>query len=133
MRLAVLADTGPLYALVDPSDQYHARAQREVKRLGGEQRGVLVAYPVLMESYTLIVRRLGWDVARKWLEETRAGAGMITPTARDYEAAIRRVQSQPEKTVTLFDALLAALSEHLRVPVWTYDRHFELMRVSVWR
>jgi predicted nucleic acid-binding protein len=122
-----------MYALVDPSDQYHARAQRELKRLGEEQRGILVAYPLLMESYTLIMRRLGWDVARKWLEEIRAGAGMITPAARDYEAAVRRVQSQPEGTVTLFDALLAGLSEHLRVPVWSYDRHFELMRVSVWR
>jgi predicted nucleic acid-binding protein len=133
MRLAVLADTGPLYALVDPSDQYHARAQRELKRLGGEQRGVLVANPVLMESYTLTVRRLGGDLARKWLDEIRAGAGMITPTVRDYAAVIRRVQSQPESTVTLFDALLAGLSEHLGVPVWTYDRHFELMRVEVWR
>ena len=33
MRSAVLADSGPLYAAVDPDDAYHPQAQRELKRL----------------------------------------------------------------------------------------------------
>jgi len=32
MRQVVLADTGPLYAAVDPTDHYHLQAQSE--RLG---------------------------------------------------------------------------------------------------
>jgi hypothetical protein len=31
MKRAVLADTGPLYAAVDPDDAYDARAHRELE------------------------------------------------------------------------------------------------------
>jgi hypothetical protein len=37
MKRVVLADTGPLYAAVDPDDQYHGRAQRELKRLSRDK------------------------------------------------------------------------------------------------
>ena len=33
MRHAVFVDTGPLYAAVDPDDQYHSRAQQELQTL----------------------------------------------------------------------------------------------------
>jgi hypothetical protein len=62
MRSAVLADSGPLYAAVDPDDAYHPQAQRE-----------------------------------------------------------------------LFNATLAVLAARLGVAVWTYDHHFDIMRVEVWR
>ena len=47
MKRTVLADTGPLYAAVDPDDEYHARAQRELKRLAREKREVVLACPTL--------------------------------------------------------------------------------------
>ena len=50
MKRSVLADTGPLYAALDPDDQYHEQAQRELKRLNRDRRQVVVAYPILLES-----------------------------------------------------------------------------------
>jgi hypothetical protein len=47
----VLADTGPLYAAVDPSDEHHERAQEDIRRLNSEGFGVAVAYPRLCECY----------------------------------------------------------------------------------
>lgn len=47
----VLADTGPLYAAVDPSDEHHERAQEDIRRLNSEGFGVAVAYPTLCECY----------------------------------------------------------------------------------
>ena len=91
MRWAVLADTGPLYAAVDPADQYYTQAQQELKRL--EREGLL----------------------------------------DDYHAAMSRIQRYRDQAFTLFDVVLAILSERLALPVWTYDHHFDVMRVPVWR
>ncbi|MDA2937241.1 hypothetical protein MYX75_03130 [Acidobacteria bacterium AH-259-A15] len=63
---AILADTGPLYALVDPDDQYHSQAQAEAQRISDEDLTVGVSYPILLEAYTLVLQRLGIRVARVW-------------------------------------------------------------------
>jgi len=133
MIRSVLADTGPLYAAADPSDQYHRRAQEEIGRLADEGMAVIVAWPILLETYTLVCRRLGQAPAQRWLRDTTSSARLLNPGEQDYAEAIRRTASYPEQAVTLFDALLAALSERLSLAVWTYDRHFEILRVRLWR
>ncbi len=129
----VLADTGPLYALVDPDDRHHSRARRETERLERQGLGVAVAYPTLLEAYTLVMRRLGGPAAALWVEETLGGCGLLNPTAEDYLGAVGRLGAFPDQPITLFDSVLALLSERLGIPVWTYDHHFDLMRVEVWR
>jgi len=57
MRQVFLADTGPLYAAVDPTDHYHLQAQGELAKLQRERLTVGVAYSTLIESYTLVLRR----------------------------------------------------------------------------
>ena len=52
----MLADTGPLYAAADPSDQYHRRSQDELRRIEQQQMVVVVCYPTILETYSLIVR-----------------------------------------------------------------------------
>jgi predicted nucleic acid-binding protein len=133
MRRAVLADTGPLYAAVDPADQYHTQAQQELKRLEQEGLEVFVAYANLLECYTLILHRLGISTAFRWLNEIQEGASLINPTLDDYHAAMSRIQRYRDQAFTLFDVVLAILSERLALPVWTYDHHFDVMRVPVWR
>jgi hypothetical protein len=63
MRAPVIADTGPLYAAVDPDDQYHQRAQRELKLLKRERHELIIAYPTLLEAYTLVLYRIGGEAA----------------------------------------------------------------------
>jgi hypothetical protein len=91
MKRSILADTGPLYAAADPDDQYHERAQKELKRLNRDRRPVVVAYPILLESYTLVLYRLGKEAASKWLGETMAGASLVNPAAEDYRAATAKL------------------------------------------
>ncbi len=133
MNRAILADTGPLYALADPSDQYHARAGRELTRLNSDGCYVAAAHTTIAESYTLVQRRLGSAFAVSWLKELLEGVMALNPEPGDYTTAASRVVSLPEQDISLFDAVTAALSRRLGLPVWTFDRHFDMMRVKRWR
>lgn len=128
----MLADTGPLYAAADPHDEQHERAQDELERMAREQYEVLVAYPTLLEAYTLVLFRLGKNSVSRWLKDM-ASAGLVNPMADDYLHAVRRVQSLADQPITLFDGTVAAMASRLGLEVWTYDHHFDLMRVGVWR
>ncbi len=133
MRRVVLADTGPLYAALDPNDQYHRRAQGELERLTHERRSVVIAYPILFESYSLVLYRLGKQTASSWLNETMEGANLVNPTAQDYRDAADKLLAFADQRITLFDATVAVLAQRLGLQVWTYDHHFDVVRVSVWR
>jgi len=133
MSVAVLADTGPLYAAADPDDAHHARARRELGRLARDRIEVLIAYPTLLESYTLVLFRLGKPTASRWLEEVSATAALINPGPEDYRQAATRTRAFADQPITLFDATVAVLASRLQMEVWTYDHHFDLMRVPVWR
>jgi len=56
MKRAVLADTGPLYAAADPDEEYHARAQRELKRLARDKTELyLQEFPMPGISRVLLI------------------------------------------------------------------------------
>ncbi len=129
----VLADTGPLYALADSDDQYHRRAVVEAEVLTQSGTAILVPYPILMEGYTLVLRRLGGSAARRWLVEVSMGAGLVNPLAGDFDRARELLGRFVDQPITLFDATLAVLAETLDHPVWTFDHHFDVMRTAVWR
>lgn len=130
---AVLADAGPLYAAAIPSDQYHERARGDMERLERESLGVVVAYPTLLETQALILRRSHPVAVHGWLREMSRSARLVNPAPNDYREAVKRVLRYPDQPVTLFDAVAATLSERLDLPVWTYDHHFDILRASVWR
>jgi len=92
-----------------------------------------VAYPTLAEAYTLVLYRLGNEAAFSWLSEVRSGVALVNPTPEDYHDAMQRLLAFPDQPITLFDATLAVLCSRLSAEVWTYDHHFDLMRIAVWR
>lgn len=132
MIRAVLADTGPLYAASDKGDLHHQRALRQLKELARERKEVLIGYPTLLEAYSLLLFKLGQNAAFDWLDEI-SDASFVNPTAEDYARARASVQSHADQKITLVDATLAAVALRLGVEVWTYDHHFDVMRVPIWR
>ena len=132
MIRAVLADTGPLYAANDEGDAHHQRALRELKELARDRREVLIPYPVLLEAYSLLLFGLGRKAASAWLTEISDGS-FVNPTPEDYARASTTVQALADQSITLVDATVAALAVRVGVEVWTYDHHFDAMRVAVWR
>jgi predicted nucleic acid-binding protein len=128
----VLADAGPLYAAVDPSDLHHQQALRELQRLSQDHCDVIVSFSTLLEVHSLLLRKIRPSIARRWLEEI-SEATLINPTPEDYRRASARLADFADQSITLFDATLAILALRTGLTVWTYDHHFEVMRVPVWR
>jgi predicted nucleic acid-binding protein len=118
---------------VDPDDQFHQKARTELERLQEERLLLSVSWSTITESYTLILGRLGIRKAQTWLEELTEGAGLINPRREDYLEAARWLRRYPDQDISLCDGVLAILAEQLRFPVWTYDHHFDVMRIPVWR
>ncbi|HUP24362.1 MAG TPA: hypothetical protein VNB06_15630 [Thermoanaerobaculia bacterium] len=130
---AVLADTGPLYALADPDDRHHDRAREEVTRLEADGWMISVGTPVLFEGYSLVLHRLGIPAAHRWLGETRMGTAEVVVLAEDVDKACSHVRRYTDQALTLVDAVVHELSKRLDVPVWSFDHHFDLMGTEVWR
>jgi predicted nucleic acid-binding protein len=128
----VLADTGPLYAAADPSDDHHERAQRDIRRLNSEGLGVTVAYPTLCECYSLVLYKLGEGAAEGWLGEIEGGSFLMKSTPEDFREAAGLVRGYRDQALSMFDAITAVVSRRLKMPVWTYEHHFDVVRVEVW-
>ncbi len=132
MTRAVLADSGPLFAIADETDSLHERAVREFELLARDRWEILVPYPILLETYTLALFSLGRKAAADWLSQILPSI-FISPTPEDYRRAATQVLALPDQSVTLVDATVAAVAARLGLQVWTYDHHFDAMRVPVWR
>ena len=132
MRGVVLADTGPLYAMRDPDDERHGRAREELAKIGKENLTIAVPYPILLEAYTLVMRRLGLDEARGFLDELEEKYPFVVAGPADHQKAAETVNRYPDQEITLVDAVLDAISKRLEVPVWTHDHHFNVLGSMVW-
>lgn len=133
MNRTVLADTGPLYALADPADQFHTRATSDLATITDKGFTVVINYATLCEAYTLVRRRLGGNYARQWLTELLDGAALLNPEPSDYQWAAGQIERFADQPITLVDAVTVAVSLRLGVPVWSFDRHLALMRAKPWR
>ena len=93
----------------------------------------MVAYPTVLEAHRLVLQRLGRKPASAWLDDVLKTGALANPSEQDYLEGVMRLSTLPDQSITLFDATLAVLASRLKMEVWTYDHHFDAMRVKVWR
>jgi hypothetical protein len=60
------------------------------------------------------------------------GAVLINPEPGDYVHATSLILNFQHQSITVFDAVVATISERLHSAVWTYDRDFHLMGIKHW-
>ena len=130
---ALIADTGPLYAAIDVDDQYHQRSQAELQLIEVENLIIVVPFPVYLETYNLLLYRLGTQQAISFAKQCRESVQFLNPSQQQYLAAQEKAARFPDRRITLCDAVTAILADEMNLPVWTYDYHFDLMQVQVWR
>jgi predicted nucleic acid-binding protein len=129
---AILVDTVVLYALVDPDDQHHLAARKQARQLDDDGLSAIVPYPILLETHALVLRWLGTTAAQRWLIEMQEGLAFVNATARHYHAASVLSERYRDQAISLYDLTLAVLAKELDIPVWSYDRHFDLLGIPTW-
>ncbi len=107
----IAVDTGYLYALLDPRDRWHARANALATTA---DQGWITTWPVLTEATHILSSRLGTNFALGLLDDVARG-GLAVWSLPDDAAAragalMRKYASLP---MDLADASLVFLAEHL--------------------
>jgi uncharacterized protein len=126
--VALVCDTGPLYAAMDRSDQDHTACVR----LLSTEEALVVPAPVVVEVAWLATRRLDQAAFTTFLTDIEEGAyRVVDPTRADY-SRIRELCSQyVDLELGFVDAAVLAVVERLgEHKVATLDqRRFRVVRL----
>ena len=132
MSRTLFADSDPLYALIDRSDEHHRQARLEFETIVNDGLTLSVIVPVIQETHRLLLQRIGPHVAAPWLAEINAATFIIDTNLDDYWQACSLLARFPDQRISIGDGLLAAVSQRLQSPVWTYDHHFDILGAARW-
>lgn len=126
--MALLVDTGILYALADTDDRWHARARAWLTR---NRETVIVPVTVVPEVCYLLHTRLGPDVERQFVRSlVDEELALEALQDRDLARAAELLDSYPR--LGFVDLSLVAMAERLRIgTIATTDRrHFAQVEPS---
>ena len=130
MRNDVVVDSGPLLALFDRDDAYHARVQQALKRNQGLR--LLTTWPVLTETSALLASRVGKDTEIEFLDWVAAGGVTVAHLGNaDLDAMIGLLRKYRDLPFDFADTSVAALAASLGVNrVLSVDRDFDVYRAA---
>jgi hypothetical protein len=126
--VALILDTGPLYASLDRSDQDHAACRALIE---GAVEPLVIPAPVLVEVDYWIGQRLGAGALVALLADIEAGAYRIADLqAADYARVRELCDRYADSDIGFVDAAVLSITERLNErKLATLDRrHFGLLR-----
>lgn len=126
--MALILDTGPLYASLDRNDDYHGACRALLERT---DEPLVIPSPVLVEVDYWIHARLHPGVLVALLEDIESGAYRIEDLREDDYRRVRQLCRQyDDADIGFVDAAVLAIAERLNEPkLATLDRrHFGVLR-----
>ena len=126
--MALILDTGPLYASLDRSDQDHAACRALIE---AADEPLVIPAPVLVEVDYWIGQRLTPGALVALLADIEVGAYRVVDLVRaDYTRVRELCDRYADADVGFVDAAVLAIVERLGEPkLATLDRrHFRLLR-----
>lgn len=126
--MSVIADTGPLYALVDASDAWH---ERVVAWWRENRQPVIVPVTVLPEVSYLLQSRIGHEAELAFIRAVANGEFAVEPLEdADVDRAAEVMERYADALLGFVDATVAAIAERLdaRDLLTTDRRHFSVIR-----
>ena len=129
--MAVVCDTGVIYALYDADDVHHKAVQAVVE---AEPGPLFVPMALLAEIDYLLSVRLGVDATLDFLASVQMGAfTLVALTTEDVARCRQLVQQYRDLPLGIADAAVVATAERMRLQrILTVDeRHFRTVRPRV--
>ncbi len=129
--MAILLDTGILYAYYDRRDAWHERALKIVRR---EQGQLVVPAPVIPEVDHLLAHRLGVKARYSFFQGLTGGHFLVADLPREkYSRVVELNRQFADLSLGFVDAAVVAIGEALGVlRIATTDRRdFEPMAVPL--
>lgn len=126
--MALILDTGPLYASLDRGDRDHARCRRLIEE---SQEALVIPSPVLPELDYLVSERMGPAPMIALLRDIDSAAYVVMDLAADDYRRVRElVDRYADQGLGFVDAAVLAVVERLEEPkLGTLDhRHFAVVR-----
>jgi hypothetical protein len=126
--MAIVADSGAIYAVYDAADRHHRRVTAALKKEPGP---IVVPAPILGELDNLLRQFLGIDSELSFLEGVQSGVYTIESIqAADIARCRELIETYRDMNLGLADASVIAVAERLGVRrVLTVDqRHFRAVR-----
>lgn len=126
--MALILDTGPLFASLDRSDDDHARCRHLIEEAG---EALLIPAPVLVEVDYLISRSLHVGVLLALLADIESGAyEVVNVEPVDHLRIAELCDRYADADIGYVDAAVLAIVERLGEPkLATLDhRHFGILR-----
>lgn len=129
--MAILLDTGILYAYYDRTDHWHDRAR---DLLTAERGSLIVPTPIIPEVDYLLGRRLGSEAQAVLYQGLTEGYFLLADLPLEsYSRVLELNRSYEALRLGFVDAAVLAIAEHLGLGrIGTTDRrHFGAVAISV--
>jgi uncharacterized protein len=102
---AVFADTSGLLALFNTTDDNHARAERAFGNLRARQALLVSTSYVLVETYALVGRRLGFEAVRSFRSDFAPLIDVVWVDETLHNAGLDMLLDRGERRLSLVDAV----------------------------
>jgi uncharacterized protein len=126
--MALVADSGAIYAIYDASDRHHAAVTDVIAE---ETGSILIPMVILAEIDYLLRVRLGSRAVERFLEGISVGGLSLEPfTSRDLDRCRWLLTKYADLDIGLADAAVLATAERtgIRRILTVDERHFRALR-----
>lgn len=130
----VLVDSSAFVALYNTVDSCHEQAKNISHLLVQESKTLATSYEVILETATVLRRKVGLATAKKFLTRVRDGSFLILTVDDDIRlnAVKLFLYHQTPNDLSLFDCLYVSLIKTYEIEgIFSFDRHFKKLGVKL--
>lgn len=122
----IFIDTSAHFALANSKDLDHQRAKIFLKQLSDQNTTLIVSNFVIAETYTLMLKKIGRDLAIHYIESLRRTAVVEQISEPDEKRAWEIILNFQDKDFSYVDATSFAVMERLGLArSFAFDDHFQ--------